>query len=256
MHTIICIKSVVTDAPRGKIVRTAENCAFNPFDRPALEIALSLKETHGGSVTVLSMGPPTAGAILREALAAGADRAVLLCDQAFAGADTLATATALCAAVKYLSPYDLLLFGTRTSDSDTGQVGPQTAAMLDIPTVTGIMRIEGAPENMTVQREVDGFLETYEVTSPAAFTIHPKAAIPTEPTLKGIATAFDEMPVETIGIGQAGVDPRQVGEAGSPTRVLSMKTIKRDRTCRWIDGTPPQQADALVRHLVTEGLIS
>ena len=255
MHTIICIKSVVTDAPRGKIVRTPENCAFNPFDRPALEIALDLKKVHGGSVTVLSMGPPTAGAILREALAAGADRAVLLCDPAFAGADTLATATALCAGVKYLSPYDVLLFGIRTSDSDTGQVGSQTAAMLDIPTVTGIVRIESGPENMTVQREVDGFMETYEVTPPAAFTIHPKAALPKEPSLGGIATAFDEMPVESIGIEQLDLDAQLVGEAGSPTRVLSMKPIKRNRSCRWIDGTPPQQADALVRHLVGEGLI-
>ncbi len=255
MHTIVCIKSVVTDAPRGKIVRAAENCAFNPFDRPALEIALELKKVHGGSVTVLSMGPPTAGAILREALAAGADRAVLLCDPAFAGADTLATATVLCAGAKYLSPYDLLLFGTRTSDSDTGQVGSQTGAMLDIPLVTGIVRIGGTPANLTVQREVDGFIETYEVTSPAAFTIHPKAALPREPSLGGIANAFDEMPVETVGIEQLDLDARLVGEAGSPTRVLSMNTIKRDRSCRWIDGTPPQQADALVRQLVAEGLI-
>jgi electron transfer flavoprotein beta subunit len=101
LHIIVCIKSVVVDAPRGKIVRTADKCALNPFDRPALEVALQLKEKHGGSVTAFSMGPPTAEAILRETLAAGADRAVLLSDPALAASDTLATATALCAGVDY-----------------------------------------------------------------------------------------------------------------------------------------------------------
>ena len=162
--------------PRGKIVRTADKCALNPFDRPALEIALQLKETHGGSVTVISMGPPSAEAALREALATGADRAVLLCDPALAGSDTLATSTALRAGVDYLAPFDLLLFGTRSSDSDTGQVGPQTAVLLGIPMVTGAVKIDGAHERFTVERKVDGFQEIFAVTTPAALTIHPTAA--------------------------------------------------------------------------------
>ena len=255
MHIIVCIKSVVTDAPRGKIVRTADKCALNPFDRPAMEVALQLKEKHGGSVTVLSMGPPTAGATLREALASGADRAVLLCDPALAGSDTLATSTALGAGVHYLAPLDLLLFGTRTSDSDTGQVGPQTAVMLDLPMVTGAVKIDVTPDHLTVERKVDGFQEIYEMSTPAALTIHPTAAVPRDPLLGGIADAFDEMPVETITIGQLGLDPKQVGDPGSPTRVLSMKPVKRTRSCRWIEGTPVAQADALVRQLVDAGLI-
>ncbi len=235
MHIIVCIKSVVTDAPRGKIIRTADKCALNPFDRPALEVALQLKEKHGGTVTVFSMGPPTAEATLREALAAGADRALLLCDPALAGSDTLATSTALCAGIQYLAPFDLLLFGTRTSDSDTGQVGPQTAVLLDLPLVTGVTRIDGSPKRLMVEREVDGFLENYEVDAPAAFTIHPTAAVPRDPTLGGIAVAFDEMPVETVTIGQVHLDPAMVGDAGSPTRVLSMKAVKRNRACQWIE---------------------
>ena len=120
MHIIVCIKSVIVEAPKGKIVRTPDKCAFNPFDRPALEAALQLKADHGGTVSVLSMGPPSAETSLREAMAAGADRAVLLCDPALAGADTLATATTLCAGINHLAPFDLLLFGSRTADSDTG----------------------------------------------------------------------------------------------------------------------------------------
>ena len=255
MHIIVCIKSVVTDAPRGKIVRTADKCALNPFDRPALEVALQLKEKHGGSVTVLSMGPPTAEATLREALAMGADRAVLLCDPALAGSDTLATSTALRAGAQYLAPFELLLFGTRTSDSDTGQVGSQTAVLLDLPMVTGAVKIDGVPDRLTVERKVDEFQEIYEVATPAAFTIHPTAAVPRDPALGGIAVAFDEMPVETITIGQLGLDPSLVGDAGSPTRVLSLKPVKKDRACQWIEGTPVTQADALVRQLVEAGLI-
>ena len=255
MHIIVCIKSVVVDAPRGKIVRTADKCTLNPFDRPALEVALQLKETHGGSVTVLSMGPPTAEASLREALAAGADRAVLLCDPALAGSDTLATATALRTGIDYLAPFDLLLFGTRTSDSDTGQVGPQTAVLLDLPLITGTVKIDGTLDCLTVERKVDGFLEIYEVDLPAALTIHPTAAAPRDPALGSIGVAFDEMPVETITIKQLGIDPSLVGEAGSPTRVLSMKPVKKERACQWIEGAPAVQADALVRQLVDTGLI-
>jgi electron transfer flavoprotein beta subunit len=255
LHIIVCIKSVVVGAPRGKIVRTADKCVLNPFDRPALEVALQLKEKHGGSVTAFSMGPPTAEAILREALAVGADRAVLLSDPALAASDTLATATALCAGASHLAPFDLLLFGTRTADSDTGQVGPQTAVLLDLPMVTGAVKIDGVPDCPTVERKVDGFLEKYEVALPAALSIHPTAGTLRDPALASIGVAFDEMPVETITISQLGLDPSLVGESGSPTRVLSMKPIKKERACQWIEGTPAAQADALVKHLVDAGLI-
>lgn len=255
MHIIVCIKSVVTVAPKGKIVRTADKCALNPFDRPVLELALQLKEKHGGSVSVLSMGPPTAEASLREALAMGADRAVLLCDPALAGSDTLATSTALGAGVQYLAPFDLLLFGTRTSDSDTGQVGPQTAVLLDIPMLTGAVRIEGADDRLIVERRVDGFMEVFEVRLPAALTIHPTAATPRDPALGGIADAFGDRPVETLSIAQLGLDPQRVGEAGSPTRVCSIVPVAKDRSCQWIEGPPIAQAEALVRQLVDAGLL-
>ena len=255
MNIIVCIKSVVTDAPRGKIVRTADKCAFNPFDRPVLEMAVQLKERYQGSVTVLSMGPPTADATLREALAAGADRAVLLSDPALIGSDTLATATALCAGIQFLSPFDLLLFGTRTSDSDTGQVGPQTAVLLDLPMLTGAMRIEKQTDHLTVERRVDDFLETYEMMLPAALTIHPSAVFSRDSSLGSIATAFDEQEVEIVSAMQLALDPQTVGDAGSPTRVLSMKPVKKDRTCDWIEGSPADKAEALVRRLTASGQI-
>ncbi len=256
MHLIVCVKTVVTAAPGGKMVRSAGNCALNPFDRPALEAALQLKAAHDGSVTVLCMGPPAGAAILRETLAMGADHAVLLCDPALAGSDTLATSTALCAGVQYLAPFDLLLFGTRSTDSDTGQVGPQTAALLDIPMLTGVVAITYGRSHHTLTREMDGFRDIYEVSGPAALSVCPDMARPREPSLAGLATAFDEMPVETLSVSDVGLVPAQVGQAGSPTRVLAMQAVTRDRTCQWIEGTPAEQADALVRHLADAGLIA
>lgn len=255
LHIIVCIKSVVVDAPKGKIVRTAGNCALNPFDRPVLEVAMQLKAACGGSVTVLSMGPLSAEAGLREAMAAGADRAVLLCDPALAGSDTLATSTALCAGVKHLAPFDLLLFGSRTSDSDTGQVGPQTAVLLDLPVLSGAMQIEANTDGLTVFRSVDGFMETYALDLPAALTVHPSATVPQDPGLAMIGEAFDERIVETVAIDQLGLVPEQVGDAGSPTRVLSMRALKKGRTCQWIEGSPNEQADDLIRQLTDRGCI-
>ena len=255
MHIIVCIKSVVVEAPKGKIVRTADKCAFNPFDRPALEAALQLKADHGGSVSVLSMGPPSAETSLREAMAAGADRAVLLCDPALAGADTLATATTLCAGIKHLAPVDLLLFGSRTADSDTGQVGPQTAVLLNLPMVSGVVDIRATPAQLRVSRSMDGFMEDYHVDLPAAVTIHPTAKTLRYPELGGIDTAFGEKSVKYLSADQLGLDPASVGEAGSPTRVLSMQPVRKDRECRWIEGAPAAQADELVRRLAEADLI-
>jgi electron transfer flavoprotein beta subunit len=121
--------------------------------------------------------------------------------------------------------------------------------------VSAVVKIDKRIDRFSVAREVDGFEEIYDVAMPAAFTIHPSAAEPREPALGDIAEAFDQMPVETLAIGQLNLDPTQVGDAGSPTRVLTMQPVRKDRSCQWIEGTPVAQADALVRQLVASGLI-
>ena len=133
LHIIVCIKSVLVHAPVGQAVRTSDFCELNPFDRPALEAALRMKNEQGGSVTVISMGPDSVMFTIQEAIAMGADQGILLSDPALADSDTLATSTALAAAIKKLAPFDLVFFGSRTADSDTGHVGPQTAVLLDMP---------------------------------------------------------------------------------------------------------------------------
>ena len=134
LNIIVCVKSVVLDAPKGRVVRSSESCELNPFDRPVLEVALNLREAHGGKITAISMGPEASALALIETMALGIDRSILISDPALAGSDTLVTSTALAAAIQKIAPFDLVLFGTRTADSDTGQVGPQTAALLESTT--------------------------------------------------------------------------------------------------------------------------
>jgi electron transfer flavoprotein beta subunit len=255
LNIIVCIKSVVLDAPEGRVVRLPETCALNPFDRPALEMALQLREVEGGSVTALSMGPEVGGLSLYEAMAMGVDRAVLISDPSLAGSDTLATSTALGAAVMKLKPFDLILFGIRTSDSDTGQVGPQTAVQLDLPIITGVYHLDYIDKTIIVDRRVDEFVERYEVCLPAAITVHPAAVQARDSSLSGIEKAFNTGVFERMSLSDLGLSDYQVGEKGSATRVLSMNRIRRKRRCEFITGSVEEQADELVRRLREGGHI-
>jgi len=254
-HIIVCIKAVVNKAVRGRVVRTPDNLRLNPFDLPAVESALQLRAQFGGTVTVLSMGPPSSRIVMAEALAMGADRAVLVCDPCLAGADTLATSTTLAAALQKLAPYELVLFGIRSSDSDTGQVGPQTAVALDLPLVTGVHRIEPRADGLRVERTMDLWVETFEVDFPAALTIRPETARPRDIPLGGLAQAFDTREVEFFKAVDLGLTLDRIGEAGSPTRVLSVKPITHDRRCRFLEGEAAEMAEKLMDHLVAEGFV-
>lgn len=255
MNIIICIKSVITRAPEGEIARTALSSELNPFDRPALTVARKLRDEQGGNLTALSMGPDFAADALYEALALGADRAVLLSDPALAGSDTLATSTALAAALKKLQPFDLVLFGARTSDSDTGQVGPQTAVQLGLPLVTGAMSLAVGAGGLRVERRADGFRETFEVDLPAVLTVHPGAAPAGDPPLPDLERAYATGKIETWSLAEVGLAAAQVGEQGSGTRVISLTRVSRERKCEFIEGEGEEQAEALVRRLSEKGLI-
>jgi electron transfer flavoprotein beta subunit len=254
-HIIVCIKSVVLDAPNGLVVRLPETCALNPFDRPALEMALRLRDEYDGKVTVLSMGPESGAIALYEAMAMDVDRAVLVSDPALAGSDTLITSMILEAAIWKLKPFDLILFGTRTSDSDTGQVGPQTAMRLDLPLVTGVYSLAKKDSVLTVERRMDEYMEKYEVNLPGALTIHPSVAGVRDSTLMGIEAAFITRPFERLSLFDLGLSSDKVGESGSPTKVVSMSRISRKRKCEFITGSVEEQADNLVSRLKESGHI-
>ncbi len=206
----------------GTINRAALPTVFNPEDLNALEEALKLKDRHGGRVTVITMGPAAAVAVLRESLYRGADEVILLTDKAFAAADTLATSYALAQAVKKAGEFDLVLCGRQAIDGDTAQVGPQTAEKLGVPQITCVSRIDevvvgttsegasgekdaasekdaaGASRGRVVAtRSVEGGFETLESTLPALLTITSEANDPRPPSVK-LAMVYKDIAAEAM----------------------------------------------------------
>jgi electron transfer flavoprotein beta subunit len=169
----------------GTMNRNALPAIFNPEDLNALEMALQIKEQHGGTVAVLTMGPPKAATILRESLWRGADRVILLTDRKFAGADTLATSFALQKAIEKIGRYDLILAGRQAIDGDTAQVGPQTAEKLGIPQITyaeTVLEIAGG--RITAQRALDSGSEIVRCKMPCLLTVVGTANTPRPPSVR------------------------------------------------------------------------
>lgn len=257
LHIIVCIKSTIINAPKKNmgISRSPDSCELNPFDLPALETALRIREHRGGTVTALSMGPDSGAFALTEAMAMGVDRGILICDPAFAGSDTLATSTVLASAINKMVPFDLVLFGTRTADSDTGHVGPQTVVLLGLPMVTSVHTINQRDDGLLIERTVDTFREQFEIDFPAAMTIHPASVRPRDVGLCDIGVVFEEQEIEKWSLADLGLSSDSIGLDGSPTRVLSLTQVKKGRRCDFLSGTAEDQADELIKRLVESGLI-
>jgi electron transfer flavoprotein beta subunit len=255
LHIVACIKAVVTEVPVKGYFRSRGALELNPFDRPVLETALRLREEHQGTVTVLTMGPEASLSVLYEARAMGVDRMILVCDSALAGSDTLATAKALNAAVRRLMPFDLLLFGARSYDSDTGQVGAQTAVLLDLPLVTGVRSIERRNSMVRVERRADGFLERFEFSPPGILTIDPTSVRPRDPQLSRLESVFARGGEERWGLSDLDLSPDDVGWVGSATKVPSMKRVTRDRRSEFLSGSVDEQVEQLLARMRAAGVM-
>jgi electron transfer flavoprotein beta subunit len=255
LNIIICIKSVVLEAPENRVIRIPETTGLNPFDRPAIEMGLRLRENMGGKITAVSMGPESGALALYEALSMGVDSAVLISDPALAGSDTLATSRALSAAITRLKSFDLVIFGARSSDSDTGQVGPQTAVMLDLPFLSGVFDIRNEGAGLILQRGADEFIESYRTSLPAAIGIHATAIQTRDVSLSGIEQAFGIESLQRINIKDLNLAKESVGENGSPTKIVSLHHVSRNKKCEFIKGSVEDQADELVRRLGGTGYI-
>ncbi|RME69725.1 MAG: electron transfer flavoprotein beta subunit/FixA family protein [Chloroflexi bacterium] len=179
-HSVVLVKQVPdTHHVTGEVMkkdgtmnRAALPAIFNPEDLNALEMALQIKDRYGGTVTVLTMGPPKAAEVLRESLYRGADRVILLTDRRFAGADTLATSYALACAIKKIGPFDFVFAGRQAIDGDTAQVGPQTAEKLGIPQITyaeAILNLDG--DTVTARRVFDLGAEVVQCKLPCLITV-------------------------------------------------------------------------------------
>lgn len=225
MNIIVFIKQVpdTTDVkidPLTKaLVREGVRSVVNPFDLYAIEEALRLKEAHGGKVTVVTMGPPQAIAVLREALAMGADEAALVSDRAFAGSDTLATSYALSQAAKRIGAFDLLICGKQAADGDTAQVGPGIAVRLNLPQAAFVKRIEQVEGRwVTVQRMTEEGYDVVRLPLPALITVVKEINQPRYASLVGKVRARRQA-IPVWGPKDLGCDESRLGLAGSPTWV-------------------------------------
>ena len=215
------IEKVKFDAEKRKIDRTSASAETNPFDLNALEAAFQIKEKLGGEITAITMGPSQAESTLRDALARGADRVILLRDRKFAGADTLATSYTLASAIKKIGHFDLIICGEKTVDGDTGQVGPEVAEHLSIPHVAyvfGIKRL--SKEKITVESDVEGDYYLVELRFPALITVTKDINQPRLPSLREKLEARKQE-IETWNADDLTdvADVSRFGVSGSPTMV-------------------------------------
>jgi electron transfer flavoprotein beta subunit len=255
MNILVCLKQVPgttdvkIDPQTNTLVRQGIKNVVNPFDTYALEEGVRIKERYGGRVTAISMGPAQAEEVLRDAIATGADDAVLLSDGAFAGADTLATAYTLARAIDKLEQYELIICGRQTVDGDTGQVGPEVAEMLGIPFVAYVSKIEEVGDGyMRVKRMVEDGYEVMEAPLPAVLTVVKEINVPRLPSLRGLTRAKSAViPVWTLH--ELGVDNNMVGLSGSATRVTKIFFPQRVSRGEIFQGELESQVSSLIDKL-------
>lgn len=254
MRIIVCVKQVPDTAEvrinpeTGTLIREGVPSIINPLDMHAIEAGLQIKEKVGGKVTVISMGPPQAESALREAIAMGADEAVLISDKTFAGSDTWATSYALSMAIKKIGT-DIVICGKQAIDGDTAQVGPETAEFLNIPHVSYVRKIETIEkDSIKLQRLMDEGYDIIESSLPVLITVVKELNEPRLPSLKGKMAAKKAV-IQKWSASDIGVSENDVGIKGSPTQVKNVFTPQARTDRKILEGTPEQQVEALIMEL-------
>lgn len=256
MRVVVCVKQVPDtgemriDPETNLMVREGVAAIINPFDEYAIEEGIRLKERLAGvTLTVLSMGPSRAQEALKEAVARGADEAVLLTDTAFAGSDAGATAYVLGKGISKLDDVQLVICGKQSSDGATGQVGPALAAELGIPHITQVRKLRDlTPGGIEVERLLEGGVEVVAADLPAVISVVKEINEPRLPALKGIMKA-KKTPVTCWGAAELATDANRVGRAAARARVERTWTPEGRRRGELIEGEPGVAAGNLVARL-------
>ena len=264
----------------GTINRSALPAIFNPEDLNALEQALQIKEQNPDTtITMLTMGPPRAAEIIREAVYRGADGGIVLTDRAFAGADTLATSYALSAAIRKIGQYDLIIAGRQAIDGDTSQVAPQVAEKLHLPQITYAEKIESVADGkVTVTRRLESGVETLVAPMPLVITVNGSAdecrprnarriqkykyaVTPSEkaalsPEMAAIVDARPYLELKEWSAAYVDADPAQIGLAGSPTKVKGIvNVVFQAKESKRLDGRDQAALEDLIKELITNHTI-
>ncbi len=264
LDMIVCIKwvpntqAVRIDPKTGTLIREGVPSIINPHDLDALELALKLKDKYGGTVTVLSMAPPSAVLGLEHAIGMGADKAVLLSDRAFAGADTLATSYTLYKAIERIGRFDVVFTGQETIDSSTAHIGAQIASWLNVPYIYYVEKAEYIEDKrvLRVWRTLEDAKEVYDIKLPAVVSVAMKSNPPRRISLLNKVRAKIEKPIEIWSNQVMQLEPNCIGLRGSPTRVVKiefMPTVPRKKMI--FKGDPKEAAKWLLDKLIEDGVI-
>jgi len=268
MKIFVCIKQVPgvsevkIDPKTNTLVREGVPSIINPHDKNAIELALSIKEKHGAEVIALSMGPPQAEEVLREALAMGADRAFLLTDKAFAGADTLATSYTLSLAIKKIlnelkkDEKYIVICGSQAIDGDTGQVGPELAEELEIPQITYVQKFQIKGDKVIVERVFrTEEVVIIETNLPVLISVLSEINTPRDPTMSGIVDAYQKREIQFLNLESLKADKTKIGLDGSMTQVWKIFIPERKGEHIILTGTTEEMVQNLCENLKEDKIL-
>jgi len=237
----------------GRLVRTGVGVEMNPYCRRAVAQGVTLARDTGGTCIVVTLGPPGAEDVLREAVAWGADAGLHACDVAFAGSDTLATARALTAVLQAAGPFDLILLGRNSVDGETGQVGPELAELLDLPFASGVRRLQDKGPVWHLELEHDDGAQEVELALPAVLSVAERLCDPCKVDPAG-RTAVAAARLTRVDVTRLGRGPW--GEAGSPTAVGATRAMEHARSVHILNGAVDSQVAEAVRELGRRGALT
>ncbi len=261
MKIIVCIKQVPDtnevklDPKTGRLIRDGVPSIINHDDKNALEEAIKLKDGRDDvTITVVSMGPPQADVALREALAMGADEAILLSDRAFGGSDTWATSYIIAEAIKLVGDYDIIFCGRQAIDGDTAQVGPQIAEKLEIPQITYVQDLKIEGDKVICQRQLEDGYQVIETTMPCLLTAIKDLNEPRYPSVGGIFDAY-EKEIKVWSVKEVPIDTTKAGLKGSPTNVFRTFTPEPKGAGVMLEGADKETVKDLIARLQAKHIL-
>jgi len=260
MNIVVCIKQVPDttelkiDPITGTLIRKGVPSIMNYDDKAALEEALKLKDQIGAKVTAISMGPEQAKEVLEEALAMGADDAILISDKVFSGSDTWATSNVLSEAIKKIG-FDVIFTGRQAIDGDTAQVGPQIAQKLGIPQVTYVRKLSYKEGKFLIEREMDDYIEIMEARPPVLFSVVKEANNPRYLDVRRLVDICQKDPIQIWNNNDLKIDESIIGLKGSPTKVKKTFTPTFEKETKIIEGSTDEKVQTLIKELKEKHLI-
>lgn len=261
MNIVVLVKQVPAvsdiqiDAKDNNLVRVGAPSMLNPVDMHAIEAAIAVKEAVGGTVTILTMGTALAGEVMRDGIAVGADKGVLVSDERMAGSDTLATGKILAKAIEKVGGADIIFTGKRSTDGDTGQIPPAVAQYLGMSLISYAESFEVEGTTVKATRKNNGGIETVEAQLPIVCSVMETMNDPRQPKIRGKMNAkkavFDVLRLEDIGL-----DVKEAGKAGSATKVTELFAPEPHPMGTMVQGnTATQAAKNLVDILVSQKIL-